>query len=83
MQKSKNKEQDYRAALVETITTIDDIQYGRFHPKWARLRRIVDMVLNHDRTIERAIERAETEVKITEEFYKKRKEEKNVSSNTA
>ena len=76
MLKSKNKEQDYHGALVETIRTIDDIQYGKFHPKWARLRRIVDMVLNHDRTIERAIERAEAEVKITEDFYKKRREEK-------
>ena len=71
MLKSKNKEQDYRLALVETIRTIDDIQYGKFHPKWARLRRIVDMVLNHDLTIERAIESAENEVKITTRLEKR------------
>jgi len=76
MIKSKNKEQDYHGALVEAIRTIDDVQYGKFHPKWARLRRIVDLVLNHDRTIEKAIERAELEVKITQEVYAKRREEK-------
>ena len=69
MIKSKNKEKDYHYALVEAIRTIDDIQYGKFHPKWARLRRIVDLVLNHDRTIEYAIEKAELEVKITQDFY--------------
>ena len=74
MIKSKNKEKDYHYALVEAIRTIDDIQYGKFHPKWARLRRIVDLVLNHDRTIEYAIEKAELEVKITQDVYAQRKE---------
>ena len=74
MIKSKNKEQDYHGALVEAIRTIDDVQYGKFHPKWARLRRIVDLVLNHDRTIEYAIEKAELEVKITQDVYAQRKE---------
>ena len=74
MIKSKNKEKDYHYALVEAIRTIDDVQYGRFHPKWARLRRIVDLVLNHDRTIEYAIEKAELEVKITQDVYAQRKE---------
>jgi len=74
MIKSKNKKKDYHYALVEAIRTIDDVQYGRFHPKWARLRRIVDLVLNHDRTIEYAIEKAELEVKITQDVYAQRKE---------
>ena len=74
MIKSKNKEKDYHYALVEAIRTIDDVQYGKFHPKWARLRRIVDLVLNHDRTIEYAIEIAELEVKITQDVYAQRKE---------
>ncbi len=74
MIKSKNKEKDYHYALVEAIRTIDDVQYGKFHPKWARLRRIVDLVLNHDRTIEYAIEKAELEVKITQDVYAQRKE---------
>ena len=77
MIKSKNKEKDYHYALVEAIRTIDDIQYGKFHPKWARLRRIVDLVLNHDRTIEYAIEKAELEVKITQDVYAQRKEKAN------
>ncbi len=80
MIKSKNKEQDYHGALVEAIRTIDDVQYGRFHPKWARLRRIVDLVLNHDRTIEYAIEKAELEVKITQDVYAQRKEKANAVS---
>ena len=77
MIKSKNKEKDYHYALVEAIRTIDDVQYGKFHPKWARLRRIVDLVLNHDRTIEYAIEKAELEVKITQDVYAQRKEKAN------
>ena len=80
MIKSKNKKKDYHYALVEAIRTIDDVQYGRFHPKWARLRRIVDLVLNHDRTIEYAIEKAELEVKITQDVYAQRKEKANAVS---
>ena len=59
----KQRLESYRAALVEAIVTIDRKTYGKWNKDWSRLRRIIDMVLNHDRPIGRAIYVAEEEVK--------------------
>ena len=49
----------------------------KFHPKWARLRKIIDLVLNKDWDYDDdTIEYAEECVRITQEYYKKRREEK-------
>ena len=63
----------YRGALIEAIVTIDRKTYGKWNEDWARLRRIVDMVLNFDRPIDRAIAYAEEEVKIQKSYYEKKK----------
>ena len=70
----KQRLETYRGALIEAIVTIDRKTYGKWNEDWARLRRIVDMVLNHDRPIERAIYVAEEEVKIQKSYYEKRRE---------
>ena len=51
----KQRLESYKAVLVEAIVTIDRKTYGKWNEDWARLRRIVDMVLNFDRPIDRAI----------------------------
>ena len=71
------KENTYHRTLVDAIQTIDDVQYMKFHPKWARLRKIIDLVLNKDWDYDDdTIEYAEECVRITQEYYKKRREEK-------
>jgi hypothetical protein len=72
----KQRLESYKAALVEAIITIDRKTYGKWNADWARLRRIVDMVLNFDRPIDRAIAYAEEEVKIQKSYYEKRRKEK-------
>ena len=72
----KQRLESYKAALVEAIITIDRKTYGKWNADWARLRRIVDMVLNFDRPIDRAIAHAEEEVKIQKSYYEKRRKEK-------
>jgi hypothetical protein len=69
----KQRLETYRGALVEAITTIDQATHGKWNADWARLRRIVDMVLNFDRPIDRAIAYAEEEVKIQKSYYEKRR----------
>jgi hypothetical protein len=69
----KQRLESYKAALVEAIITIDRKTYGKWNADWARLRRIVDMVLNFDRPIDRAIAYAEEEVKIQKSYYEKRR----------
>ena len=72
-----SKENTYYRTLVDAIQTIDDVQYMKFHPKWARLRKIIDLVLNKDWDYDDdTIEYAEECVRITQEYYKKRREEK-------
>ena len=67
-----SKEDTYRRTLVDAIHTIDDVQYMKFHPKWARLRKIIDLVLNKDWDYDDdTIEYAEECVRITQEYYKK------------
>lgn len=73
----KQRLESYRAALVEAIVTIDRKTYGKWNKDWARLRRIVDMVLNHDRPIERAIYVAEEEVKEHQAWFDRVKQFEN------
>jgi hypothetical protein len=49
------------------------LTYGKWNADWARLRRIVDMVLNCDRPINTAIAYDEEEIKIQKNIMKKRK----------
>ena len=72
-----SKEDTYRRTLVDAIHTIDDVQYMKFHPKWARLRKIIDLVLNKDWDYDDdTIEYAEECVRISENYYNKKREEK-------
>ena len=49
----------------------------KFDPEWARLRKIIDLVLNKDWDYDqKTIEYAEETVRITQEVYAKRREEK-------
>ena len=73
----KQRLETYRAALVEAIVTIDHKTYGKWNKDWSRLRRIIDMVLNHDRPIERAIYVAEEEVKEHQAWFDKVKQFEN------
>ena len=41
------KEDTYHGALVDAIQTIDSKMYMKFDPEWARLRKIIDLVLRH------------------------------------
>ena len=66
----------YRGALIEAIVTIDQKTYGKWNEDWARVRRIVGMVLDFHRPIHRAIAYAEEEVKIQKSYYEKRRKEK-------
>ena len=76
MTNDQQRMEAYRGALIEAIVTIDRKTYGKWNEDWARLRRIVDMVLNFDRPIDRAIAYAEEEVKIQKSYYEKRRKEK-------
>jgi hypothetical protein len=73
MNNDKQRLETYRGALIEAITTIDRVTYGKWNADWARLRRIVDMVLNFDRPINTAIAYAEEEIKIQKLYYEKKK----------
>ena len=71
------KEDTYHGALVDVIQTIDSKMYMKFDPEWARLRKIIDLVLNKDWDYDqKTIEYAEETVRITQEVYAKRREEK-------
>ena len=61
-----DKEQTYRAALVQVIQWMDCNSLSN-----TKMRRIVDMVLNHDASIERAIERANQEQEVLIEIRRK------------
>ena len=71
------KEDTYHGALVDAIQTIDSKMYMKFDSEWARLRKIIDLVLNKDWDYDqKTIEYAEETVRITQEVYAKRREEK-------
>ena len=78
-----SKEDTYRRTLVDAIHTIDDVQYMKFHPKWARLRKIIDLVLNKDWDYDDdTIEYAEECVRISENYYNKKREEQTNAVNS-
>ena len=64
--KMEKKEETYRRALVQVIRFLDSNKHSN-----TKTRRIVDMVLNHDATFDRAVFVADREAEVLENFKRR------------
>ena len=62
----EKKEDTYRRTLVEVISFLDFNKHSN-----TKTRRIVDMVLNHDATFDRAVFVANKEAEVLENFKRR------------